>query len=116
MGGRVVGEGSQAIALSAQASSGYYGCSFYGFQDTVLANKGTQYYRNCDIKGAIDFIFGSGDAVAWFEKCDIRVRKGGRYITGECILSSYPPWTSPVSHGSGCKKSGGDGDGHDEGP
>ncbi|KAK8087308.1 carbohydrate esterase family 8 protein [Apiospora phragmitis] len=72
--------GSQAIALSAQASSGYYGCSFYGFQDTLLSNKGSQYYRNCMITGATDFIFGQ-DATSWFEQCDIRVRNGGYYIT-----------------------------------
>ena len=80
-GGRLVGKGSQAIALSAQASSGYYGCSFSGFQDTLLANKGTQYYRNCQITGATDFIFGQ-DAVAWFEQCDIRVASADLgYIT-----------------------------------
>lgn len=89
MGGRVVGKGSQAIALSAQASSGYYGCSFYGFQDTLLANKGTQYYRNCQITGATDFIFGQ-NAAAWFERCDIRVRNGGYYITGAYVLSALP--------------------------
>ncbi|CAN8096927.1 unnamed protein product [Discula destructiva] len=74
------GSGSQAIALSAQVASGYYGCSFYGFQDTLLANKGNQYYEKCLITGATDFVFGR-TAVAWFEACDIRVRKGGYYCT-----------------------------------
>ncbi|KAH7418854.1 pectinesterase [Cadophora sp. MPI-SDFR-AT-0126] len=72
--------GSQALALSAQASGGYYGCSFYGYQDTVLANEGLEYYSNCLITGAVDFVFGLR-AAAWFEKCDVRVRTGGRYIT-----------------------------------
>lgn len=71
--------------MSAQADSGYYGSSFYGFQDTLLANKGYQYYENCAITGATDFIFGR-TAVAWFEKCDIRVRKGGYYVTGRSPL------------------------------
>ncbi|KAI9158086.1 Pectinesterase [Paramyrothecium foliicola] len=75
------GKGSQAIALSAQASSAYYGCQFYGFQDTVLANEGQEYYNRCLITGATDFIFGQR-AQAWFERCDIRVRNGGQYITG----------------------------------
>ncbi|ORY55291.1 family 8 carbohydrate esterase [Pseudomassariella vexata] len=84
------GSGSQAIALSAQASSGYYGCSFYGFQDTLLANKGSQYYEKCLITGATDFIFGQ-QAAAWFEACDIRVRKGGYYITANGRDSSSNP-------------------------
>lgn len=78
-----VGRGVQAIALSAQASSAYYGCQFYGFQDTLLANEGQEYYNRCLITGATDFIFGQR-AQAWFEKCDIRVRNGGYYITGTC--------------------------------
>ncbi|KAI0197754.1 carbohydrate esterase family 8 protein [Astrocystis sublimbata] len=74
------GKGSQAIALSAQKDSGYYGCQLYGFQDTLLANEGKQYYSRCLITGATDFIFGQR-AQVWFEKCDIRVRNGGYYIT-----------------------------------
>ncbi|KAI0411984.1 carbohydrate esterase family 8 protein [Xylaria grammica] len=74
------GKGSQAIALSAQADGGYYGCQFYGFQDTLLANTGKQYYSGSLITGATDFIFGQR-AQAWFEGCDIRVRSGGYYIT-----------------------------------
>ena len=77
------GEGSQAVALSAQADSGYYGSAFTGFQDTVLANSGNQLYANSLILGATDFIFGQ-DAPAWFEACDIRVvEKDIGYITGE---------------------------------
>ncbi|KAK8130522.1 pectinesterase precursor [Apiospora kogelbergensis] len=84
------GKGSQAIALSAQASSAYYGCSFYGFQDTLLSNKGSQYYRNCMITGATDFIFGQ-NAVSWFDQCDIRVRNGGYYITANGRDSASNP-------------------------
>ncbi|KAI1336463.1 carbohydrate esterase family 8 protein [Xylariaceae sp. FL0016] len=84
------GKGDQAIALSAQSSSGYYGCSFYGFQDTLLANDGTQYYERCEIVGATDFVFGQR-AAAWFEDCDIRVRNGGYYITANGRDSSSNP-------------------------
>lgn len=76
------GEGSQAVALSAAADSGYYGSAFTGFQDTVLANSGNQLYANSLIQGATDFIFGQ-EAPAWFEACDIRVvEKSIGYITG----------------------------------
>ncbi len=76
------GPGSQAVALSAYANSGYYGCAFTGFQDTLLANEGAQLFANCLIRGATDFIFGQ-HSPAWFERCDIRVlaAKTG-YITG----------------------------------
>ncbi|KAH7028179.1 pectinesterase [Microdochium trichocladiopsis] len=65
------GEGSQAVALSAYADSGYYGCSLEGYQDTLLANVGSQVYARTRIVGATDFIFGQ-QARAWFERCDLR--------------------------------------------
>ncbi|KFA71458.1 hypothetical protein S40288_08006 [Stachybotrys chartarum IBT 40288] len=84
------GQGSQALALSAQASSGYYGCQFYGFQDTVLANEGQEYFSRCLITGATDFVFGQR-AQAWFEQVDLRVRNGGQYITANGRDSSSNP-------------------------
>ena len=81
------GQGSQAVALSAYASSGYYGCAFTGFQDTLLAQTGSQFYSQCLIQGATDFIFGQ-HAPAWFEKCDIRVVTANLgYITGTSCLA-----------------------------
>ncbi|KAI1073814.1 family 8 carbohydrate esterase [Whalleya microplaca] len=87
------GEGSQAVALSAQADSGYYGCSFTGFQDTVLSNKGSQLFSKSLIQGATDFIFGQ-QAATWFEGCDLRVpAKSLGYITAngreDASSSSY---------------------------
>lgn len=82
------GKGSQAIALSAYADSGYYACQFTGYQDTVLAEEGYQLYADCLIEGATDFIFGQY-AAAWFENCDIRVLAASSgYITGEYIVKS----------------------------
>ncbi|RYP46564.1 hypothetical protein DL768_007246 [Monosporascus sp. mg162] len=75
------GEGSQAVALSAYADSGYYACQFTGFQDTVLSNVGSQLFAKSMILGATDFVFGH-DAASWFEACDIRVvEKSIGYIT-----------------------------------
>lgn len=76
------GQGSQAVALSAQADrQGYYGVQFHGYQDTVLANQGAQLYARCLVVGATDFIFGQR-ATAWFEHVDIRVLKASiGYIT-----------------------------------
>lgn len=45
------GKGVQAIALSQYGSRvGLYGCGFYGYQDTLYANQGTQVY----LKGYIE--------------------------------------------------------------
>lgn len=77
------GQGSQAVALSAYADSGYFGCKFTGFQDTLLSQEGTHVFAKCLIAGATDFIFGQ-HAKAWFEKCDIRVVSASLgYITGQ---------------------------------
>jgi len=57
---------------------GFYGCQFSGYQDTLYAKAGTQYYSNCKIVGAVDYIF--GDASAWFGECDI-VSNGPGAIT-----------------------------------
>lgn len=46
------GKGSQAVALTANADKlVFYGCSFTGYQDTLYAKAGTQYYSNCYIEG-----------------------------------------------------------------
>ncbi|KAH6612998.1 carbohydrate esterase family 8 protein [Boeremia exigua] len=60
------------------AGQGYYGCSFKSFQDTLYAKSGYQYYSNCYIEGAVDYIF--GDAAAWFGECTIASSRGG-YVT-----------------------------------
>lgn len=45
------GKGSQAIAISQYGSRvGLYACGFYGYQDTLYANQGTQVY----LKGYIE--------------------------------------------------------------
>lgn len=82
------GKGSQAVALSAYADSGYYACKFTGYQDTLLAQQGYQLYSKCLIQGVTDFIFGQ-NGLAWFEKCDIRVLAASLgYITANGRSSS----------------------------
>ncbi|KAK3984589.1 pectin lyase fold/virulence factor [Cladorrhinum sp. PSN332] len=75
------GKGSQAVALSAYAESGYYGVRLWGYQDTLLANKGRQVYAKSEIVGVTDFVFGQ-EAPAWFEGVDLRVLASGvGYVT-----------------------------------
>jgi pectinesterase len=86
------GQGSQALAVSAQADKqGYYGVQFKGFQDTILANKGAQVYAKCYIEGATDFIFGQ-QATAWFDGVNIGVLAASvGYITANGRDASSNP-------------------------
>lgn len=71
------GQGSQAIALSQYGNQvGVYACGLYGFQDTLLANQGTQVYLQSYIEGATDFIFGRLGQ-AYFEGNTIGVKSNG---------------------------------------
>ena len=69
----------QALALRVDADRVVFrGCRFLGWQDTILANRGRQYFEHCTIEGHVDFIFGG--ATAYFDHCDIHCLRDG-YIT-----------------------------------
>ncbi|KZO94647.1 carbohydrate esterase family 8 protein [Calocera viscosa TUFC12733] len=66
----------QALALSAYGNEqGYYGMSLKSYQDTLLANTGTQFYSHSYIEGVVDFIFG---------------QEGRAFITKSRIASAGP--------------------------
>jgi len=49
----------QALALSAYGNNmGFYGVAIFSYQDTLLADTGTQFFGKSYIQGAVDFIFG----------------------------------------------------------
>ncbi|KAJ5901616.1 Pectinesterase [Penicillium taxi] len=98
------GKGHQALALSAyKTEQAYYGCNFTGWQDTVLAEAGYQFYGKSYIEGAIDFIFGQ-TSNAWFDGCTIGVAdydygtitaqgrpsssSDGYYVLNECTVEA----------------------------
>ncbi|KAH8431415.1 putative pectin methylesterase [Aspergillus melleus] len=85
------GAGAQAVALSANGDKmAFYACQFIGYQDTLYAKDGTQYYKNCYIEGAVDYIFGA--ASAYLSTCTI-VSTGKGYITAMSRqLESDPAW------------------------
>ncbi|WMV31806.1 hypothetical protein MTR67_025191 [Solanum verrucosum] len=76
----VVGQGFVAVNLTFQNTAGainhqavavrngadlstFYSCSFQGYQDTLYVHSLRQFYRECDIYGTVDFIFGNAAAV-----------------------------------------------------
>lgn len=38
----------------------FYRVAFLGFQDTLYDKEGRHYFKDCYIRGTIDFIFGDG--------------------------------------------------------
>ncbi|KAL6988269.1 putative pectinesterase 15 [Sarracenia purpurea var. burkii] len=62
--------GAQAVALRITSDQvAFYGCGFYGAQDTLNDDRGRHYFKECFIEGSIDFIF--GNARSLYEDCTI---------------------------------------------
>ncbi|PIA44325.1 hypothetical protein AQUCO_01700133v1, partial [Aquilegia coerulea] len=63
----------QAVAVRNGADlSSFYSCSFEGYQDTLYTHSLRQFYRECDIYGTVDFIFGNAAVV--LQNCNIYAR------------------------------------------
>ncbi len=68
----VAGNGTQGVAALVQADKAIFArCYFTGYQDTLYAQIGRQYYDSCLIEGHTDYIFGF-NATAYFENCLVR--------------------------------------------
>ena len=53
--------GAQALAMRITGDqAAFYGCGFYGAQDTLNDDRGRHYFKECFIEGSIDFVFGNG--------------------------------------------------------
>ncbi|CAM0910994.1 unnamed protein product [Alopecurus aequalis] len=78
--------GAQAVALRIGGDqAAFWGCGFFGAQDTLHDDRGRHYFKECFIQGSIDFIF--GDARSLYENCRLisiadPVPAGIRTITG----------------------------------
>ncbi|XP_045800498.1 putative pectinesterase/pectinesterase inhibitor 24 [Trifolium pratense] len=60
----------QAVALMTSADQAvYYKCSIDAYQDTLYAHSNRQFYRECNIYGTVDFIFGNSATV--IQNCNI---------------------------------------------
>lgn len=76
------GTSNQAVALMTEGDQQVFkNCRAFSFQDThypKVANT-RNYYTNCFIQGATDFMFGG--ATAFYEACTINCVNGGQYVT-----------------------------------
>ncbi|MCL7049949.1 hypothetical protein MKW94_028512 [Papaver nudicaule] len=67
-------EKHQAVAVRSNADlSIFYRCSFEGYQETLYIHSLRQFYRECDVYGTVDFIFGNSASV--FQNCNLIARK-----------------------------------------
>ena len=79
------GVGTQAVAVSVHSDKAVFKkCRFIGWQDTLYAASGRQFYKDCFIEGHVDFIFGNAAAV--FENCEIHSRGKG-YVTAQSRIT-----------------------------
>ncbi|KAM7276260.1 hypothetical protein ACFE04_018126 [Oxalis oulophora] len=63
----------QAVAFRSSSDlSAVFNSSFVGYQDTLYAHSLRQFYRDCDVYGTVDFIFGNAAVV--FQKCNLYAR------------------------------------------
>jgi pectinesterase len=82
------GDTGQALAMFADADRLIFrNCRFLGWQDTLYANGGRQYYDQCYLEGRVDFIFGNATAV--FDRCTIHSKNGG-YVTAASTAKDKP--------------------------
>jgi len=90
----------QALALRVDGDrAAFRHCRFLGWQDTILLNRGRQYFHDCYLCGHVDFIFGA--ATAWFENCEIHARRDGFLTAASTPVDT--PYGFVFSH---CKISG----------
>jgi pectinesterase len=79
------GPNGQALALRVDGDRVVFrNCRFLGWQDTILLDRGRQYFEDSLIAGHVDFIFGG--ATAFFERCRLHAWRSG-YLTA----ASTPP-------------------------
>ncbi|KAF2290093.1 hypothetical protein GH714_002085 [Hevea brasiliensis] len=77
------GSGDKAVALRVSGDrAAFYGCRILSYQDTLLDDTGSHYYRNCYVEGATDFI--CGNAASLFERCHLHsISKNNGSITAQ---------------------------------
>lgn len=56
--------GAQAVAMRISGDkAAFYNCKFFGYQDTLCDDRGRHLFKDCLIRGTVDFIFGNGRSI-----------------------------------------------------
>lgn len=64
----------QAVALLVSGDHAVvYRCAVLGYQDTLYAHAQRQFYRDCDVAGTVDFVFGNAAVV--LQNCTLWARR-----------------------------------------
>ncbi|CAL0316516.1 unnamed protein product [Lupinus luteus] len=75
-------EGHQAVALRNQGDmSAFFDCHIVGYQDSLYVQTNRQFYRNCEISGTIDFIFGTSATLIQNSRIIVRKPKASQFNT-----------------------------------
>lgn len=75
-------QGRQAVALRVDSDRAvFYRCSIEGYQDTLYAHSLRQFYRDCNIYGTVDIIFGNGLVVVQHSNIYNRIPLPGQQVT-----------------------------------
>ncbi|KAE8703481.1 Pectinesterase isoform 2 [Hibiscus syriacus] len=60
--------GAQAVALRVSGDrSAFYGCNKFSFQDTLCDDRGNHFFKDCYIRGTVDFILEVGNLYIWLD-------------------------------------------------
>ncbi|XXG65672.1 hypothetical protein AAC387_Pa05g3307 [Persea americana] len=77
--------GAQAVAIRVGGDqAAFWGCGFFGAQDTIYDERGRHYFKECFIQGSIDFIYGNGRSI--YENCQL-----------SSIANPVPPGSKGIS-------------------
>ncbi|KAI7756536.1 hypothetical protein M8C21_003813 [Ambrosia artemisiifolia] len=91
-------EKHQAVAFrSGSDFSVFYRCSFDAYQDTLYPHSNRQFYRECDVTGTIDFIF--GNAAVAFQNYNIMPRQplANQFVTITAQGKKHPNQNTGIS-------------------
>lgn len=78
----------QALAIRVDGDRVVFrNCRFLGWQDTILLDRGRQYFEDSLITGHVDFIFGG--ATAYFDRCRLHAWRSG-YLTAASTPQNAP--------------------------
>ncbi|XVF49473.1 hypothetical protein PTKIN_Ptkin04bG0015500 [Pterospermum kingtungense] len=76
--------GAQAVALrSSGEKHAFYNCKFVGFQDTLCDDRGNHFFKDCHIRGTVDFIFGNGKSLYLNSELFVEPNNGIAVITAQ---------------------------------